>query len=339
MTGPAAAGVRVPWDEMPGPVRAAVAELCGARVVAASTQPGGFSPGVAARVRCADGTRWFVKAVSSEANPDSPRMHRREGRVLAALDPLIGAGRLPVPRLRGVAECGTWVALVLADVDGAVPVLPWQPSQLGQVMAAIDQLAGTLTPAPIETRTIAQRYARIFRGWRDLAAALAPGTEGVTAGTEGVAPGTEGVTAGTEGLDPWSRAHVGELAALEATWEAHAAGGTLLHGDLRADNMLLGPDGVVVVDWPHACVGAAFVDLVLFAPSVAMQGGPQLAELLALSHHGRRAPRDSLTAVLCALAGYFTRQALLPPPPGLPTVRAFQAAQGAVARRWLAELI
>jgi aminoglycoside phosphotransferase (APT) family kinase protein len=321
MTGPAAAGVRVPWDKMPGPVRAAVAELCGAPVVAASTQPGGFSPGAAARVQCADGTRWFVKAVSSDANPDSPRMHRREGKVLAALDPLITGGRLPVPRLRGVVEHGTWVALVLADVDGAAPVLPWQPSQLSQVVAAIDRLASMLTPAPVPAPTVAQRHARSFRGWRELAAD---------------STGTGTVTAG---LDPWSRAHVSELAALEATWEEHAAGGTLLHGDLRADNMLLGPDGVVVVDWPHACLGAPFVDLVLFAPSVAMQGGPQLPELLALSRDGAGVPRGSLTAVLCALAGYFTRQALLPSPPGLPTLRAFQAAQGAVARGWLAELI
>jgi len=35
--------------------------------------------------------------------------------------------------------------------------------------------------------------------------------------------------------------------------------------------------------------------------------------------------------------GDFTSQALLPPPPGLPTVRAFQAAQGQVARSWLAD--
>jgi aminoglycoside phosphotransferase (APT) family kinase protein len=318
MTGPAAAGVRVPWDEMPGPVRAVIAGLCGAPVVAASTQPGGFSPGVAARVQCADGTRWFVKAVSSEANPDARRMHRREGKVLAALDPLIAAGQLPVPRLRGVAEHGSWVALVLADVDGVHPALPWQPGELGQVMAAIDRLAMTLTPAPVPAPTVAKRHARMFRGWRELAAA--------TGG-------------GTAGLDPWSRDHAEELAALEATWEEHAAGSTLLHGDLRADNMLLGPAGVVVVDWPHACLGAPFVDLVLFAPSVAMQGGPQLPELLALSRQGRDVPRDSLTAVLCALAGYFTRQALLPPPPGLPTLRSFQDAQGAVARRWLAELI
>jgi len=36
-------------------VRAAIEDVCGAGVVEARTQPGGFSPGLAARVRCADG--------------------------------------------------------------------------------------------------------------------------------------------------------------------------------------------------------------------------------------------------------------------------------------------
>ena len=73
----------------------------------------------------------------------------------------------------------------------------------------------------------------------------------------------------------------------------HSAGDTLLHTDVRADNLLLTADGeVVVVDWPHACRGSAFVELVLFAPSVAMQGGPQLADLLAMSPAGRRCARS-----------------------------------------------
>jgi hypothetical protein len=96
---------------------------------------------------------------------------------------------------------------------------------------------------------------------------------------------------------------------------------------------------VVVVDWPHACRGAGFVDLVLFAPSVAMQGGPEPAELLARSRAGRAASREALAPVVCALAGYFTRSSLAPPPPGLPTLRRFQAAQGEVTRRWLASLL
>jgi hypothetical protein len=40
---------------------------------------------------------------------------------------------------------------------------------------------------------------------------------------------------------------------------------------------------------------------------------------------------------LAAVAGFFTHRAPEPPPPGLPTVRAFQAAQGIVARGWVAQ--
>ena len=40
---------------------------------------------------------------------------------------------------------------------------------------------------------------------------------------------------------------------------------------------------------------------------------------------------DAVTATVAALAGYFTRTALLPPPPGLPTLREFADAQGKVA--------
>jgi Ser/Thr protein kinase RdoA (MazF antagonist) len=136
-------------------------------------------------------------------------------------------------------------------------------------------------------------------------------------------------------FDPWSREHLDRLAALEATWADHAAGDTLVHADIRADNILLTERGAMMVDWPWACRGAAFTDLVLFAPSVAMQGGPQPADVLAASRSGRAAVR----AVACALTGYLTERALRPPPPGLPTVRGFQAAQAAAARRWLAGLI
>jgi hypothetical protein len=44
---------------------------------------------------------------------------------------------------------------------------------------------------------------------------------------------------------------------------------------------------------------------------------------------------DATTAVIAALAGFFTYHGTLPVLPGLPTLRAFQEAQGAVARLWL----
>src|SRR5690242_3487306 len=92
--GPVAAGVRVAYDDLPAPVRGWVDSTLGSPVVQAQTQTGGFSPGVAARLRCGDGTRAFVKAVSADTNEDSPKLHRREAKVLAALP-----AELPVPRL------------------------------------------------------------------------------------------------------------------------------------------------------------------------------------------------------------------------------------------------
>ncbi len=313
---PPAEGVRVDWADLPLPVRAAIESVCGAPVIDARTQPGGFSPGLAARVRCADGTRSFVKAASAETNVDSPEMHRREASVLASLDPLIAVGQLSAPRLLGTAEAGPWFALIVEDVAGCQPALPWRDAELDLVLAELDRMATVLTPAPVAPSAIAEDLAADFTGWRTLAR-----------------------TPGDDRIDPWSRARLRELAALEATWPVHASGSTLLHCDIRADNLLLTGDGVVVVDWPHACRGAAFVDLVCFAPSVAMQGGPDPTALLARSRVGREAGPDAVAAVACALAGYFTERSLRPPPPGLPTVRRFQAAQAEVTCRWLASLL
>lgn len=316
MTGPPAEGARVEWAQVPAPVRAAIERACGGRVVEAVTAPGGFSPGLAARVRCTGGRRWFVKAASAEVNPDAPRFHRQEARVLGELDPLIRRQQLPVPRLRATVTHGPWFALIIEDIDGQQPALPWLDEHVDLALGALSRLAQALTPAPIAAPAIDQYFREDFTGWRTLAA-----------------------TPDDDRLDPWSRAKLTDLAALESTWAAHAAGMTLLHADIRADNLLVTGEGVVVVDWPHACLGAAFVEVVLFAPSVAMQGGPQPADLLARSPTAHSVSRDALTATVCAVAGYFTERALSPPPPGLPTVREFQHAQGEIARRWLAQLL
>lgn len=316
MSGPAAEGKRVDWDGLPAPVAASIADVLGSPVVRARTQAGGFSPGVAARVRCADGTRWFVKAVSAEANPDTPGIHRAEAAILRALDPCAVAMNLPIARLRGVVEQDPWIALILDDVDGRNPSMPWRPDELARVMAAVDELGDALTPAPIAVPDLVDVAADQFTGWRKLAK-----------------------RAGDDRLDRWSLDRRCELAELEATWPDHAAGETLLQADLRADNILLTDDRVVFVDWPYACRGAGFVDVVMMAPSVAMQGGPPPGDVVAMTRAGRAVDKQALTAMVCALAGYFIERSLTPPPAGIPTVREFQAVQGEITRAWLASLL
>jgi hypothetical protein len=66
-----------------------------------------------------------------------------------------------------------------------------------------------------------------------------------------------------------------------------------------------------------------------------MQGGPSPETLFNDDLVAKTADPEAVTAVLAALTGYFVRQSRQPPPPGLPTLREFRAAQGRTALAWL----
>jgi aminoglycoside phosphotransferase (APT) family kinase protein len=309
---PPAAGARTPWQSLPATVRNAVADLLGGTpVVQAVTQPGGFSPGAAARIRTAAGRRAFVKAVSADANPHSPALHRTEARNTAALPQTV-----PAPRLLGTYDDGTWVALVLEEIPGRQPHVPWREPELQRVLDAVGELSRDLTPSPVDAPPAAEELADAFSGWQRLRAQ------------------PEREVLGR--LDEWALARLPHLADLAADWTHAAAGDTLAHADLRADNMLLtADDRVVFVDWPHAVRAAPWFDLLVMLPCVRAQGGPDPEEVFTAHPLGRDADPGGVTATLAALAGFFVEQSLLPAPPGLPTLRAFQRAQGAAALEWL----
>jgi hypothetical protein len=307
-----ATGQRLQWPQLPDHVRRGIETRLGAAVTKAVTQPGGFSPGVAARLRLANGRAAFVKAVSGSINPDSPGMHRREARIAAALPPSV-----PTPRFLDAYDDGDWIALIFEDVDGTTPRTPWNQAELERVLVAVREMSTALTPAPIAVEPVGELMPAVFAGWQRLAA-------GVDAGQDDL-----------HGVDPWAQRHHAELVALEAAAPEAAAGTTLLHADIRADNILLTPSRVVFVDWPWASRGAAWVDLLFMLPSVAMQRGPKPWEIFDAHPLGRRAPAGAVTSVVAAVAGFMIRGSRLPAPPGLPTVRAFQRDQGVPALEWL----
>lgn len=313
---PPAQGVRPNWSDIPSATRGRLEALLGSSVVSAISQPSGFSPGVAARLRLADGRHLFVKAASPTPNPGTPDIYRREARIVKTLP--INA---PAPRLLNSYDEGEggWVVLFFEEIAGQHPAQPWQMAELDRVLQALDALSLSLTPSPLTPPLVSrasEEFATRLCGWQRLASEM---------------------PSHLERLDPWSQRHLQKLIELEALAPAAVAGETLLHFDIRADNLLLTEDRVWFVDWPLACVGAAWVDLVFFAPSVTMQGGPPPEELLQRSRLGRAAEPAALTAGIAATAGFFSHRSLQAPPPGLPTLRAFQAAQGVVARQWLAQ--
>jgi len=74
---------------------------------------------------------------------------------------------------------------------------------------------------------------------------------------------------------------------------------------------------------------------VLFMPNVVLYGDHDPEALLSGHPLLDGADPSAVTSVAVALAGYFTWASRRPSSPGLPTLRAFQAAQGEATLRWL----
>ena len=307
---PFAAGVHLPWSQVPDRIHRWVEGSTGSAIAEARDLAGGFSPGSCAILRLLDGRSVFVKAIGSIPNPHSPSMHRREARVAAALP-----RSAPAPELLDRYDDGDWVALMYEEVAGAMPRHPWVEEELGGVLEALASLHEALTPCPIaDLERISVAFAWGLDGWRSLAAMAAP----------------------PEGLDEWVRRNLDRLAELETQGVAAAdEGDTLVHGDVRSDNLLLTKGSVVFVDWPHASRGAPVFDLVGWAPSVALEGGPDPETLLSRYRLNASMEPEATTAVIAAVAGLFTYRGTLPELPGLPTLRSFQQAQGSIVRGWL----
>lgn len=293
---------RLLWGEVPLGVRVEIGRLAGAAVVAAQNCPGGFSPGLASRLTLSDGRRAFVKAMDADAWPHEAVTHRAEASIAAALP-----DNVPAPRLRGVYDDGRWVALVFEDIDGSEPASPWQIGELGRVVAALDGMADVLTPSPIAVPADHPRLG----GWAELAA--------------------DPAVAQLPAHSAWAARNLDWLIEWERLGLESARGDSLVHFDVYAHNLLLTPDRVVLVDWPHARLGNSLVDLVLLLSSAAADGidpQPFVADRTV-------AEQATMDAILVAHAGFLMSGGLSEVPPGLEAIpkAKLQLAGGALS--WL----
>jgi len=314
-------GQRLDWRDLPRHVRARIAELAGAQVTAEISATSGFSPGFAAVLELADGRGVFVKAVSGEQNPGSPDLARAEARVAPFLPK-----EVPAPRLQWSSDDGDWVILGFDVVHGRSPELPWQPGDLAGVLDAVSSLSQAEPLPGHQLPRTDDQLAEDFTGWRKVAA-----MDGAEQDRGERASGEVG---------RWARANLELLQRCEQDALRAVSGDGLVHGDLRADNVIIDPDHqkVWLIDWPHASVGAPWIDLAFMLPSVALQGGGDPAALFRSQPSSEGVSDDELRAGLAGLAGYFVWSSLQPAPPGIPNLRRFQAAQGMATVRWFRDL-
>ncbi|MCR6689333.1 phosphotransferase [Cellulomonas sp.] len=318
---PAFSGQRLDWRDLPRHVRERIAGLCGAQVSAEMGATSGFTPGFAAVLELADGRGVFVKAVSPEQNPSSPDLARAEIRSAAALPP-----QVPAPRLQWSHDDGDWVLLGFDVVHGRSPELPWRLDDLGAVLDAVGDLAEA---EPLDGHGLPRtddQLAEDFTGWRRLAAG--PGDD------------VDALSRTLGEVGSWVPDSLERLVLLEQDALPALAGDALVHGDLRADNVMIDSDHnrVWLIDWPHASVGAPWLDLAFMLPSVTLQGGGDPAALFRSHRLSIGVTDDELRAGLAGLAGYFAWSSLQPAPLGIPNLRAFQGAQAGATLRWLRAL-
>ena len=295
---------RLEWSHLPAHIRALVEQRCGSKVVTAESQTSGFTPGFASVLTCEDGTRHFVKAASAKAQRQFADAYREEARKLAVLP-----AQAPAPRLLWISEADDWVVLGLEYVESRQPHRPWRADDLEVVLNMLESMAELLSPPPagLSLSSFAHDFTS-FPGYWDEIRRLRPNLP-----------------------------HHDEAAALAARFEEVAGGSTLVHTDVRDDNVLLRPDGTALLcDWNFPCVGAEWLDTVFML--VGPRGdGLDVETVLAERRLTRDVPAESIDAVIALLVGYFFRQCEQPVPLTSPHLRELQRWEGEVCWDWLCE--
>jgi Phosphotransferase enzyme family len=300
--------LRPSWQELPRSLRNGLADRLGA-IITARVQDGGFTPGLAVRLRLASGEQLFAKGI--------PATHPLAGKYRTEADTARHLpAAVPAPRLRFDGLIGGWVVLVFDDIDGRHADLSPGSADVGLVVAAVAALEGALTPCPAPAAPpAAADLAGLVHGWRELAAS----------------PGAV--------ADGWARRHLDDLAAAETRWLAAADGKTLVHGDINASNLLVtGTRSVFLIDWAQPVCGAAWLDVADLIPHLILAGhAPARAEqALAAVPAWRDADPAVITSYAIAFVGYWTRMSRQPAPPGVPHLRAYQARAATAATTWAA---
>ena len=312
--------VRPRWHDLPAPVQAAVSQAAGSPVVSADDPPGsGFTGGFAAVVHLADGRSVFAKAGSSR-NPHLPAAYAQDAVVLRALP-----AEAPAPRLvgdahvpAGVVDEHEWRVVVAERAPGALPQ-PWNEDALAAVHDACLASAAALTPVPADMQL--PEVGSLFLD-SDVTLTVFQRLR-------------SGELALTHSQPGWLPERYDELDDLLHAAGPHLVGATACHCDLRADNILLGPQGAVFVDWNWLVRGPAWIDFVGLLP-LARADGVDVDAWLARSPLTHDVDPDAVDAWLTAIAAYMLRSADDPVwVGGTPAVRDHQRRYARTFLDWL----
>jgi hypothetical protein len=277
-------------------LRSRLEALLGRRIVTARPAVGGYTCALRLVLGLDDGSSCFAKAAAST---DTATWLRAEHHFYAH------ARGSFLPRHIASQDDAQTPLLILEDLSSADWTPRWTAERVHAVKVAIGGTARLDVPAlpPLE------QIDALRSGWADVAHNPQPF----------LALGLASAS--------WLRRTLPSL--ISATEQARLDGDSVLHADLRSDNLCFRADGsVVLIDWNSACRGNARFDLAAWAPSLASEGGPHPEEVA-----------GDVPELAALLAGFFASRAGLPVIADAPRVREVQKSQLRHALPWAARAL
>ena len=193
--------------------------------------------------------------------------------------------------------------LILEDLGECERAPPWTDGAVTAVLTTLAEVGATPSPPDVPALD-----PEAFRGWQRALTCLDRIAALGVAGPE------------------WIHTHGPLLVRAEAT--APLSGDSLLHLDVRGDNLFLREGRAILVDWNWAQRVNPAVDHAFWAPSLQLDGGPPPERVVG------REPE-----LAAAVAGFFASQAALPVELATPAIRSFQRAQLRCALPWAARAL
>ena len=208
-----------------------------------------------------------------------------------------------LPRLLGFSDDGIVPVLAIEDLSEATWPPPWDDEKIAQVLDAC---------ALIHAHPIPSHVAALTDEYRD--------------DWDRVASDPQPFLALGLCSAAWLERAVPVLSA--AAWASPIRGSALLHLDIRSDNLCFRNGRAVIIDWDGPMVGNPDLDIAVWLPSLAAEGGPQPETIL-----------PAAPELAAWTAGYFCARAGLAPITEAPHVRPLQLAQARTSLPWAARAL
>ncbi len=312
---------KLPWRNVPKAVRQQVESTLGAPVRRAARIWGGYSPAPTFRLALADGQRAFFKATYAASNEFSTAALWSETRVYAELSDVIGPW---MPQFYAELQYEDWHGLLLEDL-GPKSAPPWKPGLACKVVQGMAAFHTTTLAAALPAWLARPASWVSEENWAQTVAASAELTKVAAMAGAQAAEALRWLQLAS----PTIVARLDNGALLQEPF-------ALLHGDLRSDNLRFTRNRLYLFDWPAVMVGRPELDLVAFAQSVTVEGGPAPEQILAWYGEKMALDHAAVDSALAWCISFFARRAWEPEIPGLPRVRRFQRQQLAVLLQWAA---